>query len=129
MGQELQESKKLREASNLRDGSVELTLKRMMWRVNAVIKQGYFPDTAVGLEGEKFAFVSLDTDLYKPILAGLEFFLPRLSLGGYIFVDDLRHPNLRGVRRAVMEFCKREKIGYMSLPDGSDATAVICKPL
>ena len=44
-------------------------------------------------------------------------------------MDDLRHPQLLGVRKAVIEFCKREGIGYMSLPDGSGATAVISKPL
>ena len=37
---------------------------------------------------EKFAFVSLDTDLYKPTLAGLEFFWPRMSKGGFIFIHD-----------------------------------------
>ncbi len=111
------------------DTSVELTLSNIGYCTNAVVRKGYFPDTAIGLEEEKFAFVSLDTDLYKPILAGLEFFWPRLNPGGYIFVDDFRHPLLLGVRKAVIEFCKREGIGYMSLPDGTDATAVISKPL
>lgn len=122
-------SNKFREKTNLDDTTVEVALNNIAYRANAVVRKGYFPETAVGLENEKFAFVSLDTDLYKPILAGLEFFWPRLSPGGCIFVDDLRHPELLGVRKAIIEFCKKESIGYLSIPDGTDATAVIVKPL
>ena len=127
--QEQNDSGQFRKVSNLNDTSVEIALSNIGYRANAVVRKGYFPDTAVGLENERFAFVSLDTDLYKPILAGLDFFWSKLNPGGYIFVDDLRHPQLLGVRKAVIEFCKREGIGYMSLPDGSGATAVISKPL
>ena len=111
------------------DTSVELVLSNMAYRSNAIIRKGYFPETAIGLEDERFAFVSLDTDLYKPIMAGLEFFYPRMTGGGVIFVDDLGHPELPGVRKAVIEFCKKEKIGYISISDGTDTTAVIAKPL
>lgn len=127
--QEKIDSGKFRSRNSLDDTSVELVLSKIGYRANAVVRKGYFPDTAVGLESEKFSFVSLDTDLYKPILAGLEFFWTRLAPGGYIFVDDLRHPELKGVRKAVIEFCRKEGIGYMSLPDGTDATAVISKPI
>jgi O-methyltransferase len=47
-----------------------------------VFRKGYFPETATPDADEEFAFVSLDTDLYKPIYAGLEFFYPRLHEGG-----------------------------------------------
>ncbi|MDR1267790.1 MAG: TylF/MycF family methyltransferase [Holosporales bacterium] len=49
-----------------------------------VFRKGYFPDTAASDADEKFAFVSLDTDLYQPIHAGLEFFYPRLHEGGHL---------------------------------------------
>jgi O-methyltransferase len=55
---------------------------------NLVFRKGYFPETAVPDEGETFAFISLDVDLYKPTYAGLEFFYPRLQEGGVIFVHD-----------------------------------------
>lgn len=122
-------SQNFRKKVKLDDTSVELVLSNMAYRRNVIVRKGYFPETAVGLEDERFAFVSLDTDLYKPILAGLEFFYPRLNRGGVIFVDDLGHPELPGVRKAVIEFCKKEEIGYVSIPDGTDSTAVIVKPL
>lgn len=118
-----------REKNKLSDTSVELALSNLGFRANAIVRKGYFPDTAIGLEQEKFAFVSLDTDLYKPILSGLEFFYPRLSPGGYIFVDDLGHEKLQGVRQALLDFCKKEEIGYVPIFDGTDETAIIAKPV
>lgn len=107
--------------------SVEIVLQKMTNRNNVIVKKGYFPDTTVGLE-EKFCFVSLDMDLYQPILAGLEYFYPRLCAGGYIFVHDchIEQAEFRGARQALLEFVHKENIGYVMLPDGS--TAVLTKP-
>ena len=62
-----------------------MALVNILYRTNTVVIEGYFPETTVGLEDERFAFVSLDTDLYKPIYEGLKFFYPRLNPGGIIF--------------------------------------------
>ena len=66
----------------------------------AVIREGLFPETAKGMESERFALVSLDADLEQSTLAGLDFFLPRMSEGGYILLHDYNNPKLPGVRRA-----------------------------
>lgn len=125
--QEKQESPLIRSKESFKDTSVELALNNIGRHANTVVKKGFFPETAQGLEDERFAFVSLDMDLYIPILAGLEFFYPRMNPGGYIFIHDFRG-GLPGVRRAVEEFCKKEKIGIVVLPDEC-GTAVISKPL
>lgn len=70
---------------NFKDTSVDIGLGKMKTPGNCIVRKGYFPDTVWDIEGE-FSLVSLDCDLYKPILAGLEFFYPMLVLGGYIFV-------------------------------------------
>ncbi len=67
-------------------------------------------------------------ELHEPIYAGLEFFYPRMNPGGYIFVDDFGHKDLQGVRPAVTEFCQKEHIGYVTVHDGNDSTAIIVKP-
>ncbi|MBR3622795.1 MAG: class I SAM-dependent methyltransferase, partial [Selenomonadaceae bacterium] len=108
------------------DTSVDIVLKNIGEYRDTVVRKGYFPDTASGLENERFAFVSLDTDLYKPILAGLEFFYPRLNPGGYIFVDD--YGQIEGVRQAVLEYSQANGCGYMRLSDNT-RTAVVVKPL
>lgn len=91
-----------------------------------IIHKGYFPDTAVGMEEERFCFVNIDCDLYKPILAGLEFFYPRLVKGGYIFVHDYRSKYFTGVRAALNEFAQKNNISYCVIPDNT-GTAVITK--
>lgn len=70
----------------------------------AVIRRGRFPETAQGLEEERFAFVSLDADLEESTLAGLRFFLPRMSRGGYVLLHDWNNPKLPGVKRALQRF-------------------------
>lgn len=123
---ERQEGYTLRNSGHFGDTSEEIVLQKMPYRSNVIVKKGWFPDTAIGLD-EKYCFVSLDMDLYQPILAGLEYFFPRLSLGGYIFVHDCNIGNsyYRGARQALLEFIQKVKIGYVMLPD--NRTAVITK--
>lgn len=86
---------------------------------------GYFPDTAVGLDDEKFCFVSLDADLYEPIKAGLEFFYPKMISGGVILVQDYYDEIFTGVKKAVNEFAKKHKIFFV--PIGDDISVAIQK--
>ena len=67
------------------------------------IRQGLFPASLRGLE-ERFALVSIDVDLEDSIYAGLEYFVPRLSHGGYIFLHDFNSPKLLGVRAALRRY-------------------------
>jgi O-methyltransferase len=65
------------------------------------VHPGVFPDSARGLEDERFAFVHLDLDLEGGTHDALEFFHPRLLAGGIIVGDDHQDP---GVRRAFSDF-------------------------
>ena len=105
--------------------SVEEVLLRMPFRDQCIIKQGYFPASAAGLE-EQFAFVSIDTDLYEPIYSGLNYFYPRLIKGGYIFVHDYNNDGYKGARKAVEKFCAEQGISKTPIPD-SGGTVVIGK--
>jgi O-methyltransferase len=105
--------------------SVEHVMRQMPHPEMCVPRKGYFPETANGLE-ETFAFVSLDTDLYAPIYSGLEWFYPRLSHGGFIFVHDFNNALYPGASKAVIDYCAEHKIGYALLPDGG-GTAVVSR--
>ena len=105
--------------------SVAGVLKRMPDPSQCVIRKGYFPETAAGIE-ETFAFVSIDADLYEPILSGLNFFYPRLSKGGFIFVHDYNNDAYKGAKRAVEEFCRTNDVSCIPLPDAA-GTALIVK--
>src|SRR6266550_3430693 len=89
---------------------------------NVFFRVGYFPDTTAGLEGERFAFVMLDADKFKPTLAGLEFFYPRLSSGGYVMIHDYNSPESDyAVSKAVDKFIedKPEQLIGVADPGGS----------
>ena len=85
---------------------------------NVVIRKGRFPETAQGLEDERFAFALLDLDVFPPTLAGLEFFYPRLARGGYLFVHDYNSPESNSAcRRAVSQFMAGRPEQIVELPD------------
>lgn len=102
--------------NNFKDTSVNIVLGKMKKPENCIIRKGYFPDTAVGIEGS-FSLVSLDCDLYKPILAGLEFFYPKLVPGGYIFVHDFGSYHYKEVKKAVFEYCEKVRIPIFPIVD------------
>ena len=103
--------------------SEELVMGKMHFPQNCIIKAGWFPESAKGVE-DKFSFVRLDMDLYDPIYAGLEFFYPRMSKGGYIVVHDCRSQNFDGARNALIDFCKEKNIGYMCMPDNLGSAVI-----
>jgi O-methyltransferase len=112
---------------DVKDTSVTYVLSRLPHPEQAIIRKGWFPDTAEGFQDDdRFAFVSIDTDLYDPTYSGLVFFYPHLSNGGYIFVHDYNcglHP---GVKKAVDLFCRENNLTVVPLPDRS-GTAVLAK--
>lgn len=107
------------------DTSEALVLSKMKKPENCIVRKGFFPDTAKGLD-EIFAFVSIDADLYEPIYAGLQYFYPRLSKGGYIFIHDFSNDEYKGAREAVIRFTKEENISFVPVSD-SCGTAIITK--
>ncbi len=109
-----------------RNTSVERVLRLLPHPEKAVVRQGLFPATAEGIE-ERFCLVSLDVDLEESTLAGLRWFLPRMSKGGCLLLHDYNNPRLPGVRRA-LERAEREsgeRLRAVPLCDGN-GTLVIC---
>lgn len=85
---------------------------------NIIFCQGYFPTTTQGLEDHRFAFVMLDLDLYNPTLAGMKFFYPRLSPGGYLFVHDFNSPESDwAVSKVVREYMQDKPEKLIEIPD------------
>lgn len=108
---------------NFNDTSITKVLVKMISPNNVIIKKGYFPETAIGLE-EKYCLVSLDADLYMPILKGLEYFYPRLEHGGYIFVHDFDTIGWPGVKPAVIEYCSQNSISYVPILDRGSSVII-----
>lgn len=57
-----------------------MVMEKMQYKENVRMCKGFFPHSANGIE-ESWGFVNLDADLYEPILAGLEYFYPKMLRG------------------------------------------------
>jgi hypothetical protein len=122
-----EESKSFVKAGHFGNTSVELVLNRFQYPENAIVRKGYFPETTVGIE-EKFGFVSLDMDLYKPIYEGLRFFYPKLIRGGCILVDDYFAPGYPNVKQAIKDYESYLGMKLLYLPIGDNRGVAVVKP-
>jgi len=108
----------------LEDTTVKRVMDKMQYPEKIIIKKGYFPETAVGIE-DKFVFVSIDVDLYKPTIEGLRFFWDRMVQNGIIIIDD--YYDYEGVRKAVRDFIRETKQVIRILPVGDSGNIILCK--
>lgn len=113
-------------AGDLNWTSEKLVLDKMIHKENVLIKKGYFPDSAADIE-ERFCFVNLDMDLYKPIFEGLKFFYPLMVPGGIIVIHDYYSEGCRGVNAAIEEFVELHP-EILPFPIGDDMSIAIQKP-
>jgi len=90
--------------------SVDLVLSKMEHREQCIVKKGYFPETTRGID-EKFAFVSIDVDLYAPMYEGLQYFYDHLQKGGYIMLHDYNNDGYKGIKNALRKFSSNETGG------------------
>ena len=92
-----------------------------------VLKPGFFPESLDGLE-ETFCFVSLDVDFEPATLAGLRYFWPRLSNGGYLMLHDWGNPCLPGPGKALERYEAEvgERLPAVPIPD-LNGTLVLCR--
>lgn len=86
---------------------------------------GYFPASLREADAERiFSVVSIDCDLYEPIKAGLDFFYPRLSKGGALFLHDYSSDHWKGATQAIDEFCLRTGENLILMPDKSGSAFI-----
>jgi O-methyltransferase len=79
---------------------------------------GWIPDTFAALPEKRYAFVSVDVDLYQPALDCCAYFYPRLTPGGVMVFDDYGFPACRGEKDAVDEYFSEKQDSPIVLPTG-----------
>lgn len=108
------------------DTSLEFVKAKMPNLDKCHFVKGYFPQSASDINDNlNFKFVNIDADLYQPILAGCEYFYPRLVNGGLLLIHDYFNHNYTGVKQAVDEFCIKNKL--VALPIGDAFSIIITK--
>lgn len=91
---------------------------------NVYFYKGYFPETAKELKEDKFSFVHLDADLYKPTIDALNYFYPKLSPGGVIIIHDYNH-TWDGIRLALDEFMATIPESLIEITDWQGSAMII----
>ncbi|MEP6495904.1 MAG: TylF/MycF/NovP-related O-methyltransferase [bacterium] len=87
--------------------------------------QGFFPDSLTpAAERAAYAVVNLDCDLYAPTKAALEFFYPRMTPGGILFLHDYSSGVWPGVTQAIDEFRVATGEHLVLLPDKSGSAII-----
>jgi hypothetical protein len=76
--------------------------------------EGWFDETLPHAPIEKIALLRLDGDLYKSTMDAIESLYDRVSIGGYIIVDDFG--DLEPCRRAINDFRERRGISEPIVP-------------
>ena len=108
------------------DGNIDSVISKMPYPEKIVIKQGSFPESAEGVT-DSFCFVSLDMDLFLPMLNGLRFFWSQMEMGGAILLHDYFHKELPGVKKAVSVFETEQGIKIMKTPIGDGCSIALIK--
>ena len=64
--------------------------------------KGFFSDTLARLDAGPFALIRLDGDMYESTYVALELLYPKLSVGGFVIIDDY----------GAIEFCRKAVTDY-----------------
>jgi O-methyltransferase len=67
-------------------------------------REGWIPNTFIGLERKQYAFAHIDVDLYQPTLDCCAYFYPRLTPGSILLFDEYGFPSAHGEKVAVDEY-------------------------
>ena len=108
------------------DKKIETVKRKMTYPENVIIRKGYFPDAASDID-DIFCFVNLDMDLYKPTLDGLRFFWDKIIPDGGIMLHDYFHPELPGVKKAVIDFESELGVKLCKTPIGDGCSIFVIK--
>lgn len=111
---------------HLADTTVQLVMDKMLYPKNVVIKKGWIPDTFHGMDG-RFCFVHPDMDLYLPMLAGLQYFYPKISRR--ILLHDYFLADLSGVKKAVEDYEKEIGRALIKVPLGDGCTLMLIQAI
>ncbi len=79
--------------------------------------KGVFPETAGPISDKKFSFVHLDTNLYQSTLDALDFFWPRMVVGGRIVSHDYNTNSMPGIKQAFSEFFMHQPEKIIEIAD------------
>lgn len=83
-----------------------------------VLVKGVIPESLSRADVQKVAFMSIDLNFADPEVAALEYFWPRLQVGGIVVCDDHGFKGFEAQRAAHVAFARRHNVPILALPTG-----------
>lgn len=75
---------------------------------NVIFLKGWFKDTLPNAPIEKLSLLRLDGDLYESTIQSLQYLYPKLSVGGYVIIDD--YNSIVNCKQAVIDYRSNNQI-------------------
>lgn len=94
----------------------EMAVRNLKDFTNVRFYKGWIPDRFPEVSDCVFALLHLDVDLYQPSVDALEYFWPRLSVGGVVICDDYGSFGCPGAKKAMDAFFADKKVRFIELP-------------
>lgn len=97
----------------------ENVTKRFSTNSNIKLIRGIVPDVLDKITSTKIAYLAIDMNSYKPELATLEYFYPKLIQGGVIYLDDYGWHGYEKLREVVDKFFENKPDKLLHFPSGN----------
>lgn len=108
--------------------SEDFVMSQMKYPEMVHICKGYFPESTTDVnENNRYIFVNLDFDLYKPTLEGLRYFYPKMIKRGIILIHDFYHLNYKAVPEAIKSYEKELGFQLIKIPIGDHCSMAVIK--
>jgi hypothetical protein len=85
---------------------------------NVKLIRGSIPSTLTHVSIDSVCYLSIDMNCVTPEIAAIEFFWPKLRIGGVVLLDDYAGRGYEPQKEAMDLFAKRMGIHILSLPTG-----------
>lgn len=85
---------------------------------NVRFYKGWIPERFPEVADRTFALLHIDVDLYEPTVDALEFFWPRMAIGGVVVCDDYGFIECPGALKAMDDFFADKKVRFLEMPTG-----------
>ncbi|WP_184852978.1 TylF/MycF/NovP-related O-methyltransferase [Paraburkholderia tropica] len=93
-------------------------VRRLVGEEETLYIKGRFPETAGQFPDDvSFALAHIDCDLGEPMMAGLQYFYPRMTPGGFIIMHDYNSLYWDGAEKAIDDFFADKPESVIPLPD------------
>jgi O-methyltransferase len=86
--------------------------------LRAIIVRGKVPETFVGVDIEKVAYLSIDMNIAKPEVAAMEFLWDKLVKGAVVIFDDYGWAHCGEQYEALNAFARSRGVQIATLPTG-----------